>query len=358
MATTRPKTLSVRIDRKKVDDLSAYTRDRRGISQAKVVESLIGYFLKLNEEQQHLILIGEASDYLGLLGPALELITWADHAYSRPTISLPWAIELYGQLDKKFAEAQESIRDSESTKNQVGVFSLRRIALFKISNAWMDLAMRLRARALSKLGANFKHESPRANTAKASESKPDKWHELYNAALESLRIAIAYHRLFNKDREEKKKTLQPAVLYNQACAWALVAQYVSEKNASNEDLKSMAQHELQQQEKERQPANEQDSEKCLPLADTVEANNAIQRATDCLSDIKNNYRVDTDGIPMADTNWLVDFAEHDSDLACVRQGNGAFFKKWLTERKSTTSLLDSFKRLRRELPKDVEELID
>lgn len=349
-------TLSVRIDPDVLTTLIEYTKNHRGVTQAKVVESMIKYFARQSPEQQHLIVMGVGSDYLDLLGKALQLVTWGDHAYSGRF--LPWAIETYSKLDKISAEAQESVDDDESIKDPVGVLSLRRIAWFKLGSAWMDLAMQLRTRALVDLALYLKNMAAQSDAATPNESKPDEWQELYAAAHKSCLVAIAYHRLFNKSLEEFEHLPQPTVLYNQACAWTLIAQYLTEQNASNQELYPLAQRELQQQEEERQQEEEQMLQSCLPPADDLEADHALQKAAECLQRIRIHYEGDTEGMPLADTKWLFDYAERDPDLACFRRGKEVTFKKWLDERKSRTSLLDSFKRLRNEVvPAEIGDII-
>src|SRR5689334_5095229 len=140
MGSRTYQTLSVRIDPDVLKELTEYTTNHRGVTQAKVVESLISYFAQQNPEQQHLIVMGVGSDYLGLLGKALQLVSWGDHAYRGGF--LPWAIETFSELDKISAAAQRSLGDDpESKTNLVGVLSLRRMAWFKLASSWMEVAM-------------------------------------------------------------------------------------------------------------------------------------------------------------------------------------------------------------------------
>lgn len=341
-------TLSVRIDPDVLTKLIEYTNNRRGVTQAKVVESLIKYFARQSPEQQHLIVMGVGSDYLALLGKALQLVTWGDHAYNGRF--LPWVIETFGELDRISAEAQESANDEEPTSDPVGLLSLRRIAWFKLGSAWMDLAMELRARALADLARHLDDAASKTNDSTPDAPKTNEWHEHYAAALESLRVAIAYHRFFNKSLE----MAQPTVLYNQACAWTLIAQYITERNASNQELGPLAQRELyRQEEEEKKLKEEQILQKSLPLPHNGEADDALEQATGCLQSIKIHYQGHTEGMPLADTQWLFDYAERDFDLSFFRRGRGDDFQRWLDERKSRTSILDSFKRLRYGLPKEV-----
>lgn len=343
-------TLSVRIDPKVLKELIKYTKENRGVTQAKVVENLIAYFAQQSPEQQHLLVRGVGSDYLGLLGKALQLVTWGDHAYTRQY--LPWAIETYDELDRISAEAEKSVSRPESAKERVGILSLRRIAWFKLGSAWMDVAMQLRARALVELANRIGPEGPQSDAKEPNRPRPETWDTLYDAALDSLRVAIGYHRLFNKSLEVP----QPAVLYNQACAWTLMAQYRTEQKANDKELYSIAQHE-QEEEEARRLANNPMLELCLPPSDDGETADALQRATECLQKIKIHYQGNNEGMPLGDTQWLFDYAERDPDLSCFRKGKTDAFDRWVAERKSRTSLLDSFKRLRYKLPAAVEEAI-
>jgi len=345
-------TLSVRIDPDVLTKLIEYTNNRRGVTQAKVVESLIKYFARQSPEQQHLIVMGVGSDYLALIGKALQLVTWGDHANKGRF--LPWVIETFGELDRISAAAQESANDEEPTNDPVGLLSLRRIAWFKLGSAWMDLAMELRARALADLAGYLDGDALKTNDSTPDAPKPNEWHEHYAAALESLRVAIAYHRFFNKSLEMP----QPTVLYNQACAWTLIAQYITERNASNKELAPLAQRELHRQEEEKKLEEAQILQMCLPPSNNGEADVALEQATECLHSIRIHYQGHTEGMPLADTQWLFDYAERDSDLAFFRRGRGPEFNRWLNERKSRTSILDSFKRLRSGLSKEVAKETD
>lgn len=352
------KTLSVRIAPHTFDKFNLYTKDHRVFTQAKIVESLIEYFMNQSEEQKHLLVMGVGSDYLDLIGEALQLNAWGEHA-SRGSF-WPWVIETYNKLNEISAEAQKSDEEQKSVSGEessiklVGILSLRRIAWFNLGTAWIKVAMELRAKALAGLGHHLKDGALETDTTTPNESKPDDWKDLYDAAIDSLRVAIANHSLFNMSLKEP----YPPVLYNQACTWSLIAQYITEQNANNDELKQLAEAERQKEEEKSKEADKQTSDVCLSPSNILEANNALRKANECLRSIKKNYKSGPEGMAFENAQWMFDFAEHDQDIAFFRKGKEDDFEKWLDRGKARISLLESYKRFRRELPKDIEEGID
>lgn len=356
-------TLSVRIDPEVLKDLIEYTRKNRGVTQAKVVENLIRYFNQQSPEQQYLLVRGVGTDYLDLFGEALQLVTWGDHAVQGYKDSrgnqaargsfLPWVIETYNKLDEISASAEEinTLNKREVSQDLVGILSLRRIAWFKLGTAWIFVARELRTQALIDL-ADRPGDSALTNAITPSEYKA-----LYDAAIDSLRVASANFRLFNKSLEKFGKKPHPTVLYNQACTWSLIAQYISERNANDQERELLAQATLQEEGEKGKEAAGQPSEKCVPTSGILEAENALRKANEYLQNITIVYQEDTEGMPFADAQWLFDYAERDPDIACFRKEQEDDFKMWLHKKTARISLLDSYRRLRDRLPKDVAEVI-
>ena len=354
MAKQGQQTLSVRVALKHFNALSKYAENNkyRGFSQAKVVESLIRYFIQQSKEQQDLIMLGLNTDYFELIGEAMQLIHWGDHSFINGI--LPWAISTYNKLDKISVEAQTSIQESlvkeETVKDMIGVLSLRRIAWFKLGSSWMDLAAEIRRRALVGFANSLKTEINQPVSETPDNSKPSLWKERYNSAIESLKVAIIYHRYFNESLGNEP---HPTVLYNEACAWSLIAQYINEKNATNEVIIPLAEIESKKEEEKLNQIKEQFAEVALYATDNFEISKALQKVSECLNKINIEKVGETKGIPLVDTQWLFDYADNDLDLAFFRNNKDDLFKNWLDARKSPSSLLTSFKRLRSDLPSDV-----
>lgn len=380
-------TLSVRIsDPEVLDQLTDYTKKYSGATQAKVVENLIRYFNEQSLEQKHLLVRGMGTDYLGLIGESLQLVTWGEHALQGFKGSrgnqvtrgsfLPWVIETYNKLDKIAADAEQSHKksgkgrkggkgarsDKESgmvvSKDLAGILSLRRIAWFKLGTAWIFVAKELRAQALVDLGHHLRGGASKASAVTPDGPKPKDWKRLYDAAIDSLRVAIANFHLFNKSLDSSEKDPHPTVLYNQACTWSLIAQYLAELNANNRELKSQALALLQEEETKRNEAKEPPGDHCLLASGISEAESALQRANECLQRITIVYKGDTEGMPFADAQWLFNYAEQDEDIACFRTGRPEDYKMWRDKRTTGISLLDSYMRLRPDVSKDIKEVLD
>lgn len=344
-------TLSVRINPEVFDKFTKYTKEHSVFTQAQIVESLIRYFMSQGDEQKYLLAMGVGQDYLGLIGEALQLTTWGDHA-SRGSHWL-WVIEIYNELDKVAAKAQESAekekKKGDSTPcNLEGILSIRRIAWFKLGRAWIDIAKGLRAKALAELADTL---CPLAPEEVSGAPKPKEWNELYGAAIKSLHIAIANFRFFNRSLKKSKKQPHPTVLYNKACAWSIIAEYLTEQNADNEALKGLMPDE--QRTEGQGGMGESAPVVCLTPADTPEAARALQKGIKNLREITVDYRGDAEGMPFADAQWMFDFASRDPDLACLHKGRAEDFKKWLDKGMPHTSLLKSYERFQSRLPNDV-----
>jgi hypothetical protein len=360
------KSLNVRIDTDTFDKFNKYTKTHDIFTQAKIVENLIKYFMKQNEEQKHLLVMGVGVDYLNLLGEALQLVNWGDHAFRGYETSrgsqisrgsfLPWIIETYNRLNELSAKAQKPWENVNSPNNLDGILFLRRIAWFKLGAAWIKVAMELRTQALVDL-ADYLNKGNSPGSSTKNESKPGDWNEVYDASIYSLRVAIANYHLFNKSLEKFRKQPHPTVLYNQACTWSLIAQYITEQNATNKKLDKLAQAAFQEEEK-RKKTEKQTLEACSLPSGIVEADIALQKANECLQKITIHYPGDAEDMPFADAQWLFDYAESDPDIACFRKSYEKEFEKWLRKRTARISLLDSHKHFRSNLSEDILKVIE
>lgn len=354
--------LSVRIDPDVQKEFTKYTKENSVFSQAKIVESLIQYFLHQNEEQKQLIVMGVARDYVDLLGEVLQLVTWGDHAwngYKRVSgldgrgSYLPWVIEIYSALSR-ISPRTRDYRKVDETEDDLGIPNLRRIAWFKLGVAWISMAWELRTQALLDLDA-----ARGEGTLTEPNSKPNDWLVLYNAAIESVRVANAYYGQFREslELEDPKKKPHPTIVYNQACTWSLIAQYLYERDAKNDELYPMAEVEKLREEENRKKANEQTPVITLGSADPA-VEQALSKATERLDDVTLNYKENSEGMPFVDAQWLFDYAKVDGDLAFYRLARQRDYEKWLTKRKARISLYESYRDFRRELHRDTEEFLE
>jgi hypothetical protein len=364
-------TLSVRIDVDTFREFNEYTKKHHLYTQAGIVDRLIKYFMNQSEEQRQFLVMGVGTNYVDLLGEALQLVTWGDHAFngyrhissiyrSSRGSYLPWVIEIYNELDSISKGTKYPVKEADtSSRNDdllTGILSLRRIAWFKLGAAWIALAGELRKQALLDLAGLFSDGTLQQDTA-TPESKVDDWTVLYDAAVDSLRVAVANYGLFNQSLEQFKKEPHRIVLYNQACTWSLIAQYITEQTATNQELHPFAMAEWQNEEN-RKVTDE--PELCLISSGNVEADKALRKANDCLKHVTINFMNDADGetedMPFADAQWLFDYAKVDSDIAFYRNCSKEEFGKWLDRRKGI-SLLDSYKGFRRKLPEDIKNFM-
>lgn len=360
-------TLSVRIDPARFKRFNDYTKKHPVFTQAKVVDSMIEYFMNQSPEQQNLLVMGVSTDYLDLISEALHLVTWGDHAFngyrnisstyrcSRGSY-LPWVIEIYNELDTISKRTKSLTKQAEASSHEghglTGMLSLRRIAWFKLGAAWIALASELRKQALLDLADCFRDGTLQPDTA-TPESKAGDWTVLYDAATDALRVAIANYGLFNKSKKEPNRI----VLYNQACTWSLIAQYITEQTANNEELHRLAMDERQKEDNLKE-ANE--PEMCFIGPGNIKANDALSEASDCLRRVtistKNDDEGEAEDMPFADAQWLFDYAKVDLDFAFFRTGKKDDFENWLSKRKGM-SLLDSFKGFHRDLPSDIKNFL-
>jgi hypothetical protein len=353
-------TLSVRINPEVFDEFTGYIKKHPVFTQAQIVESLIRYFMNQGDEQRYLLAMGVGRDYLGLISEALQLTTWGDHAARG--LHWLWVIEIYNELDRVATKAQENAekeREEGGTTpdNLEGILSIRRMAWFKLGRAWIDVAKGLRSKAVIDLADSFPAPAakPEAVTSgkqkekkqRQRNEKPKNWKELYGAALNSLRIAIANFRLFNRSLEQSGKLEHPTVLYNNACAWSLIAQYLTEQNADNDALEPL----VRDKQSEDGPGGMGGltPNACLKPSGAPEVERALQKGWEDLSKITIDYRGDAEGMPFADAQWMFEFADRDPDLACLHEGKKDDFEKWRDKGMPHSSLLKSYERFQSRL---------
>lgn len=347
--------LTIRIDDKLLNRLKTLVKKdefNRGLTQASVVESLLEYYFRQNPEVQDLILSGGGGDSLQLHARALQLVTWGDHAAQRSFWR--WAIDSYSELDKISSAAEAAVGSAASEKDSLGIVDLRRIAWYKLGTAWINVARNLRKTALSQFAKFVKDE---VVGSLEDNQRPTEWVELYDAARESLRVAIANFQLFDDSLRRFKHPSHPTILYNQACSWSLIAEYTSEQYAESTALQQLALNTEASDGKEgiRELENALHLLTVAPVLSEVE--DALAKTSEFLSKIEVHYLGNSEGIPLADTLWLFDYAEDDPDLAFYRVSSSFEYCRWLSKRTTKTSLLDSYKRFRREVPRDIETIV-
>lgn len=365
--------LSVRIDHDTFTKFGKYTKDHPHYTQAGIVDSLIKYFMNQTDEQKQLLVMGVGTNYVDQLGEALQLVTWGDHAFngyrnisstyrSSRGSYLPWVIEIYNKLNTISMGVKDTAKKPASSSDELtGNLHLRRIAWFKLGSAWIALASELRKQALLDLDARFKAGKLQSNSA-TLESESDDWTNLYDVAIDSLRVALANYGLFNKSLKQHKKDPHRIVLYNQACTWSLVAQYLTEQTSNKEELKELAGDE-RKKEDSRLVATKPIM--CFMSPGNRKVDDALSKANKCLQEVtifndhperKTDDKPFADDMPFADAQWLFDYANVDSDIAFFRAERNDNFENWLSKRKGI-SLLDSFKGFHRNLPRDIKNFL-
>jgi hypothetical protein len=315
VATRSSINVSVRLQPKVVATLNKVTAAHK-TTQAKVVQRLIEYFAVQSRELQNTVLSGVAagelpkiSGELHLISNALQLIEWGDHAFRGEF--WPWAIETYSTLDEL----------------STGAAGLQRLARFKLGYAWRRFGMALRREGLL-LPQPALHLRRR----------------YYDAASWSQCVAIGYYRAYQRGIEQTQ-TVHPINLYNEACSWTLIAQYLAERDASKESLDSIivgVQSEQQSGAEEYEPPLPET--KPLPLA----SQSALRYALDELGRIRAVYgKSEVEGLPASQTQWIFRQATKDSDLAMLRQYQNPAYKDWLDSRRAEASSLESYTVCRR-----------
>jgi hypothetical protein len=311
MSDQRP-TLSVRIDPKALRELKEFGGDF-SVTQAEVIEKLLKYFFKQTPDLQAHIIAGIDIDQISIISSAMEQIEWGNHAYSKRF--WPWAIETYSHL---YIKAE-------------GVEVIVRLSAFKLGSAWMDLAMDLRQVAFWREWGSGERR------------------EYYMASIQSLRFAVAYFIRFNRSLKQHQKSQppHPVVLYNEACVFSLIAQYITEMDAT-EDRVVAAQQSVQQRNKAvecKRPSFEGENNISL------KANQFTSKAMDRLNSMGKDYYGDL--FAFSDMQWLFEHSNKDPDLEFIRDNYNEEFGRWLSKYKSTATILESYNILRSLVPKDI-----
>jgi hypothetical protein len=310
MAARSSINVSVRLQPKVVTTLNKVTAAHK-TTQAKVVQRLIEYFAVQSRELQNTVLSGvsagelpKISGELHLISNALQLIEWGDHAFRGEF--WPWAIETYSNLDELSTEAA----------------GLQRLARFKLGYAWRKFGMALRREGLL-LSQQALHLRRR----------------YYDAASWSQCVAIGYYRAYQRGIEQTQP-VHPINLYNEACSWTLIAQYLAERDASKDSLEpivAMVQSEQQSKAEENEPLIIE--MKALSRA----SQSALRYALGELGHIRAVYgKSEVEGLPASQTQWIFRQAAKDGDLAMLRQYQNSEYKDWLDSRRADASSLESY----------------
>lgn len=178
-----PDTIYARVDPEVKEWLASYVERNPDLSERKIIEGLIRFFWRSfkSDDERRQVLDGK---HFTEFGDLVEKLGWADHAFS--TKSWTWAIEEYGEV--------ETLSDKAP--------GIRRLAEYKQSYCYLDVAMDLRALALQKAGSERR--------------------DLFDAAKRSLLTSVVFTERYLGEVQHR------VLVYNIACAWSLYAQYTIE----------------------------------------------------------------------------------------------------------------------------------
>jgi hypothetical protein len=294
-------TLSVKIDKQVVSGLASDAKSLDS-SQARIVQRALEYFHKQSAELQRAILSAVNSDEVPRINRTLQLMEWGDHAYKREL--WVWAIEAYTHLD--------SVAE--------GTGDMQRLVRFKLSLCWMALAIDLRRQGLSL-------------TSKSDRSR------LYDAAIDSLCVAIGYFRFYLLNGDPVKHEGHYIALYNEACSLTLIAQYLTERDASERELATMSKEILKHAKPTRLTHETTIRFKVAGLP-----NSLLAKALEQLEKIPE--RPGHNDAPFSDTQWLVNLAQGDEDLLMLREHKRRDFAEWSKEKTVGMPWLNSYERCR------------
>ena len=295
--------LTVRIERQVASRLAI---DARALdtSQARIVQRALEYFHKQSGELQRAILSAVNLEEVPKIHRTLQLMEWGDHAYKREL--WVWAIEAYAYMD--------SVAD--------GIVDLQRLVRFKLSLCWMGLAIDLRWQAL------FLNRASKFDRSR-----------LYDAAIDSLCVAIGYFRLYLLNGDPTKHEGHYIALYNEACSLTLIAQYLTERDASEGEVATLRKETLKHDK-----AKKCTGETHTPFKVGGLPNSLLAKALEQLDKIPE--RPGHNGAPFADTQWLVTFAQADEDLWMLREHKSKDFAAWSAKKTVGTPWLNSYERCR------------
>ena len=337
--TRRP--LTVRVDEKLIDWLSAFAKEDAGRTQASVLESIIAHFQRQFPSVQNKILQQDNIDFFQLAGTLIEGVAWGDHAFKRDWHA--WAIEIYADV----------------ASNASTMPGIKRLAWYKSGSSWLNFAMVLRRTILMK-------------------TQPDDyvWDSYYRAAIESLQISIAYHEAFGEldlnesvegegtsNANKDESDVNDAVLFNLACGWALLGQYfVENQDGPAGEISARARtivHKVADsfhREHDWVSSDETDRDKLRrSLSEEGLVANAMRSAIKTLERIHAGRRKRAGDLPMSVTYWLFDYANEDPDLALLRVVEKQNFERVMKKKGATATILTAFETLRDSVPDEIRD---
>lgn len=347
----------VRIDQRCKDWIRKYAHDNPQFTEKLIVENLIKYVMSLPAVQQNDVLSGVQGSLTGV-GTAIELLEWSEHAFSNKFWE--WALE-------EFHGLEEFARDASG---------LKRIAHYKQSYCYIEIAMALRKEALLNTG----------NLIGQGKFNLKQYDDSMRAADRALYLSLIHIKYF-MNLEYK----HPIVIFNRACVWSLRAQYTVERSLAwradergtpwKKGMLSSLARSVQSQDKstkgegEPSPKTEEDCWKEIgrdwhvKLSKEPEGELLIEKVTsyaDCaMESLRAIKDVDEEGRGLFRSkrgfvvrhSEIVRRSEEDPDLRFLRSDarvSGEFYE-WASQYKDV-SRLKTFNMLWKELPQDVRDM--
>ena len=333
------KPLTVRIDTDVLDWLTAFAEAAPGRSQAYIVERALEHVRAQRPYVQDDILKGRL-DFFELAGRLIESEAWGDHAFKRGWPA--WAIEIYSYV----AEQSDPIP------------GIKRLSWYKLGSSWLNFAMVIRREIL---------------LTKATDKYT--WERYYMAAIESLQFSVAYHEAFSAIASVEENGSQPtglsavsrapqtpngAVYYNTACGWALIAQYLIEKNdgpsgilvRKAKDKVKQVVDSFHQEHDWASDHGELPGEELTKALNDPLAKKALRNALITLNRIHTGPTRERTSIPMNVTYWLFDYAEQDPDFALLRKTEPEF-TEIVQQKRASESIMSAFEKLKKLVPDEI-----
>lgn len=178
----------VRVPEKERAFLSDFVRGHPSLNKSQVVTKLLQLLQRQKAEHRLQFLGAEGTvNPLQIFGAALEQKSWAEHAFSFERWE--WALEAYRELESLVTETYDLWLHTQ----------------YKQGYCWNEVAISIRNLALEK-------------------DREGEWFELYGDAIYAVRVGIQYN-----DRSGQDGFYNPVVLFNNACAWSHLAQFLVER---------------------------------------------------------------------------------------------------------------------------------
>ena len=250
----------------------------------------------------------------------VERLAFGDTAFAKKHWA--WAIEEYQLLDSQAGQA-------------VGAW---RVAQYKLSYSWSEIAAELRLFAI--------------------ENRDDKdvkrrWGEIFDAADWALCASLVYSRRHADGigliAEDSK---HPVMAFNAACVWSQRAQYGVERLIGDAIVSSGG--------REVKVVATSKRSKTISWKRQLQKDPAaLKRVEACYAQAMDKLRslsASRYGQPPRDVGFLLRLAQTDVDLSFFRESES--FDIWMSEHRSSKSILDTFSALRESVPNEIVKRID